>query len=86
MSFAAVNKVHREKYVDGAWTASDDEVVAFARDMVAADFITTADGLQEYYEKPWHWNREHEWWVANDRPDNWETWDKGIDTDWEVAA
>lgn len=84
--FAATNAEYMRRYREREWTASDDEVVAFARDMVAADFIDTVDGLLEFFEKPWHWDREHAWWVANGRPDTWEMWDKGVDGDWEVAA
>ena len=68
------------------WIASADEVTAFGRDMIEAEFIDSVAGLQEYYEKPWHWEREHAWWIANGRPDTWEMWGKGIDDDWEVAA
>ena len=66
------------------WIASSDEVWAFARDMVSAHFIDTAEGLLDYFEKPWHWEREHAWWVANDRPDSWAVWDLGVDSGFEV--
>ena len=86
MSFAASNRRYMERYVAREWVDDYEEVVAFGRDMVAAIFLVGIDSLQEYYEKPWGWHREHEWWVANDRPDTWEVWDKGIDDEWEVAA
>ena len=68
------------------WIASADEIWAFARDMVSAQFIDSAEGLLDYFEKPWHWEREHAWWVANGRPDSWAVWDKGVDSKFEVDA
>ncbi len=86
MSFATTNRRYFERYQARDWVNDDEEVVAFARDMIAAIFIVGIDELQEYYESPWKWHPEHEWWVANDRPDGWEMWDKGIDDKFEVTA
>ena len=86
MTFAATNAAYFERYKAREWTNDYEEVTAFGRDMVAAIFLVGIDDLQEYYEKPWHWQREHAWWVANERPDTWEAWDKGIDTEFEVTG
>jgi len=79
------NATYFDRYYARDWIGDYDEVVAFARDMVASDFIDSADGLQEYYEKPWHWEREHAWWVANARPDSRDVWEQGADEGFEVS-
>jgi len=86
MSFAATNARFTERYLARGWVDDYDEVVAFARDMVAAMFLVDVDSLQEYYESPQKWQREHSWWVANERPDTWQMWDKGIDEKFEVTT
>jgi hypothetical protein len=69
----------------GKWVESSDEVWSFARDMVTAGFIRDDDvtGLLEYFEKPWHWSEEHDWWVKMGRPDDAATWEQGMDDGWE---
>ena len=62
------------------WIASSDDVHAFGRDMVEAGFIYDLDELLSYFEKPWHWESEHAWWVANGRPDSGEIWEQGDDS------
>jgi hypothetical protein len=68
------------------WISSSDEVTRFARDMVEANYITTIDGLLDYFEKPWHWDREHKWWVAAEWPDTPEAWETADNADFEVPA
>ena len=77
-----------------AWYGSSDVVVRFGRDLLNSGHLDTyagsdgydrADALLDYFEKPHHWNKEHAWWVANEWPDDWETWERGRDTNWAVA-
>lgn len=86
MTFAATNAEYFARYKARDWVDSYDEVVAFARDMVAGLFLHTAEDVIEYLDKPWHWEREHAWWVANARPDSWEEWERGIDEEFEVES
>jgi hypothetical protein len=44
-----------------------------------------ANNLLDYFEKPWHWSREHAWWMANDRTDDPDKWELGRDAEWEVS-
>ena len=84
MSYSATNRSALERIQARHWTNSEDEVLAFARDMVTVDFITTIENLLDFFEKPWKWDREHAWWVANGRPDTGEAWEIGEETDFEV--
>ena len=74
-----------------AWYASTDEVNRLGRDMVSAQRFVRADAgealsdLLAYFEKPWHWNAEHAWWVANEWPDDAATWEQGEDDEWETS-
>lgn len=85
MTFASSNATYFQRYAAREWTDNQTEVIDFARDMVNAVYLHTADDVIEFLQKPWHWHREHEWWVANGMPDSWEMWDKGIDTEFEVT-
>jgi hypothetical protein len=73
-----------------AWYASTDEVNRMARDMNTAGVFynpnpqQAIDSVLEFMDKPWHWDREHAWWVANEWPDDYDSWERGRDTDWEV--
>ena len=61
------------------WYSHEDQVVAFGRDLVTADVISTTTGLLEYFEKPHAWNREHDWWETHgrtDNPDDWTNYDR----------
>ncbi len=77
------------------WYTSSEEVWMFGNVMLGAhvfdvaspDFAarnTTADNLLDYFEKPWHWTRQHAWWMANDRTDDVAKWELGRDAEWEV--
>ena len=70
---------------------SADETYMLARDMVNAGQFDYADDTRDalerllrFFEKPWHWETQYSWWIANDRPDDWETWEKGKDEGWEI--
>ena len=77
-----------------AWYGSTDEVNRMARDMVRGgmfdghgsfgdgDARDTAYNLLDFLEKPWHWNAEHAWWVANDWPDDVASWERGQNIKW----
>ena len=77
-----------------AWYASTDEVNRMAHDMLEGGLFDTelsredshavADNLMDFMDKPWHWDREHTWWVANEWPDDAESWERGQATDWEI--
>ena len=73
-----------DRFLAREWIDNQEEVTAFARDMVTAIFLHTAEDVIEFLEKPWHWQAEHDWWLANDRPDTWEAWEQGIDDKFEV--
>ncbi len=79
------------------WYESDDEVYNLGRDMLKAGMFeqqetgvfgpstsSEAENLLEYFNKPYHWNKEHAWWVATEWPDDWTTWDLGKDSNWKV--
>jgi len=79
-----------------AWYTSNDEVVRFGRALMEGgtfdalrpnrtDQYTMADNLLDYFNKPYHWNAEHAWWVANDWPDDAESWERGHDSSWEIS-
>jgi len=81
-----------------AWYSSSDEVVRFGRDLLHGgmfdmfDVPISSPGAREaayrllnYFEKPWHWDREHAWWVANDWPDDVESWERGLEAKWEIT-
>ena len=76
-----------------AWYASTDEVNRMARDMLLGDMFYADDtteprgvahNMLEFFDKPWHWDREHAWWVANEWPDDAESWERGRDMEWEI--
>ena len=73
------------RYWERDWISNSEEVHSFARDMVEADYITEPSTLLDYFEKPYKWSREHTWWVANDRPDSWETWFDGETAGFKVG-
>jgi len=78
-----------------AWYTSNDEVNRLARDLlVSEDFenlsdptdpVSLANIVLDYFNKPYHWNAEHAWWVANDWPDDAESWERGHDSSWEIS-
>lgn len=78
-----------------SWYTSYNEVVRFGRDLFGGNMFDvpfpnqyeheTADNMLLYFEKPWHWNREYLWWVANDWPDDEASWERGRDTEWEIT-
>ncbi len=80
------------------WYASTEEVWSFGRDMVKAGQFDApanitehrareaASNLLDYFEKPWHWEREHAWWVASGRPDHEAAWEQGANMEWEVVT
>lgn len=51
------------------WFESYDEVVLFARVLVAT-FDWDADNLLSYLEKPWKWTPEHADWCAEGRKES----------------
>ncbi len=77
--------------IPNIWFASSDEVVRFGRDLLHNGRFASeerggeADNLLNYFDKPHHWNQEHAWWVANDWPDDAESWERGHDTAWEIT-
>ena len=85
MSYATSNSNVLEKMRARHWVTSEDEVWELGNDMVSAGIITTLEGLLGYFEKPWRWDLEHEWWVANGRPDSGGIWQDGIDAEFEVS-
>ncbi len=77
------------------WYTSYYEVVRFGRDLLKGGmFVPTtmfdefgeAEHLLDYFEKPWHWSRRHAWWVANDWPDDTESWERGQEADWVIPG
>ena len=56
------------------WYRDQEEVVAFARDMIAAGVLEGSSGVLEYFEKPFGWQREHDWWENNGRTDDPDLW------------
>ena len=65
------------------WHRSRHEVWQFARDMhkagmfgVCDDVCDPADLMLDYFQTPWAWNKEHQWWEDNGRPDDFVTWDR----------
>ena len=56
------------------WYSHEDQVVAFGRDLLAGNVISSTTGLLEYFEKPWHWQPEHDWWETHGRTDNPNDW------------
>ena len=76
-----------------AWYASTDEVNRLGRDLLASGYLkdhnvtadyTEAEALLDFMEKPHYWNRVHAWWVANEWPDDAESWERGQATGWEI--
>ena len=70
------------------WWANRHEVHAFGEALHTTDHFTTQDdpveAVLEYFEKPWQYNLEHEWWVWNQRTTDLLTWDTAQDTSFEV--
>ena len=56
------------------WYRDQEEVVAFARDMIAAGVLQGSTGVLEYFEKPYAWTREWEWWMSHGRTDDPDEW------------
>lgn len=69
-----------------AWSKDYENVLALARDMVRAGWLTDADAVLEYFEKPWHWTNEYNWWQAAGRPDTRDAWEQGAWCAWEVTT
>lgn len=76
------------------WYASVDEVQRFGRDLLVSGYLEDhrtsadydrADALLDYFDKPHHWNKQHAWWVANSWADDWEMWELGHNTNWEIT-
>jgi len=72
-----------------AWYASNEEVHNLGAAMLRAgmfrhDTTPEAELLLEYFDKPWHWDKEHAWWVANDWTDDEDEWERGQDEGWAV--
>ena len=67
-----------------AWYASTDEVNRLGRDLVAGGMLTTTTDVLAFFDKPWHWDAEHAWWVANEWPDDQATWEQGENDEWEI--
>ena len=65
------------------WYRDQEEVVAFARDMIAAGVLQGSSGVLEYFEKPYGWGREHDWWEENNRTDDRDLWAQGEVDGWE---
>lgn len=57
------------------WFESHDELLAFARALVAG-VMWSADELLAYLEKPWKWTEEHAAWIAAGRPAEFDVFDK----------
>lgn len=51
-----------------SWYASLDKVLAYGDHLVRSGEITSAEDLQRYYEKPWHWDREQREWRDGHTP------------------
>ncbi len=76
------------------WYQHNDEVVMFASDMLRSGYFapvgtketsTEAENLLSYFEKPYHYTREHTWWVVNGWTDDSELWEVGLDTEFDPA-
>jgi len=78
--YAATNRRYRER----EWTFDEAEVRALASAMVHSEYIIAATVLQDYYDTPYGWSKEHAWWVENDRTDDLARWDEAMDNGWEV--
>lgn len=74
MTYATSNSRSRLIQAAEYWTSQYAEVVAFGRDLLRGGILEDADDLQEYYEKPHHWNSEYAWWDSHGRPDTVEAW------------
>ena len=96
---AGVEQMTAINEILNAWYVSFDEVTRFGRDLYVAgvfdrehdydcvdDDHIEASTMLEDFEKPWHWNRQHAWWVANEWPDDAESWERGHDTGWEITT
>ena len=81
------------------WYTSFSEVLRFGRDLLHSGYLEAhntnddfdraydrADALLNYFQSPHHWNVAHAWWVANDWPDDAESWERGHDTGWEITT
>ena len=88
-----VSKYRQMKEAQASWYAGYEEVYTFGsllldggRFFGAEGIDGEADNLLAYFEKPWHWDRVHAWWVANDRPTELldDGWDTAEANDWEI--
>jgi len=85
-----VSKMQLITEIGRSWYASSDEVYAFGDAMVGAgrfydpDTDDALDSLLRYFEKPWHYDHQHAWWVVNDRTVDALVWEDGEEADWEV--
>ena len=79
MTYFHVNQRMRER----AWAQDKDTVDALASAMVYVDYITDASILLDYFEKPYNWHREHDWWEENNRTDDRDLWAQGEVDGWE---
>ena len=88
-----VSKTRQLREILNAWYSGADEVYAFGSALLdggrffgAEGVHGEADNLLAYFEKPWHWDRQHAWWVANDRPTELldDEWDTAEANDWET--
>ena len=59
---------HQDELPAGGWVWSDFSlpVYDFARILRAADLMP--DDEDEYWEKPWKWDAEHQAWIAAGEP------------------
>jgi len=72
-----------------AWYASSDEVYRLAESMLTAgmfrhDKTPEAELLLAVFEKPWHYDAQRTWWVANDWTDDQDEWEQGADDEWRI--
>ena len=84
--------MQRMREVQEAWYAGYEAVFVFGSVLLeggrffGTDMIGEADNLLAYFEKPWHWDRQHAWWVSVGRPMEvrHDTWDAAEANDWET--
>lgn len=54
---------------DDRWFDDGDQVLRFARILVASDAFTEPDEVVDYFEEPWKWDGEYQLWERSGCPD-----------------
>lgn len=54
------------------WHDSHDNVLSLANALVYDCYLSTCEDLLRYFEKPWNWDREWEWFAEHRTMDGFE--------------